>query len=68
MALGWLSEPCFRFGSKYANSTDGGDVNLKIAQLVFHELRDNGDTIEYSHTATMTSVGRRSEAFAVEVL
>lgn len=36
------------FGSKYDNSDGGAEVNLRIAQLVFHEFRDNGDVIEYS--------------------
>lgn len=36
------------FGSKYDNGDGGAEVNLRIAQLVFHEFRDNGDVIEYS--------------------
>ncbi|CAE7727801.1 hyd [Symbiodinium pilosum] len=42
--LFWLAG---MFGTKYSNSTGGAEVAVKIAQLVFHEFRDNGDVIEY---------------------
>jgi len=43
--LFWLAG---MFGSKYVDSVDGAEVNLKISQLVLHEFRDSGDVIEYS--------------------
>eukprot|EP00913_Durusdinium_trenchii_P011023 g10347.t1 len=36
------------FGSKYSDSYEGAQVNLKISQLVFHEIREGGDVVEYS--------------------
>lgn len=43
--LFWLAG---MFGSKYVDSVDGAEVNLKISQLVLHEFRDSGEVIEYS--------------------
>eukprot|EP00437_Effrenium_voratum_P013978 CAMPEP_0181454092 /NCGR_PEP_ID=MMETSP1110-20121109/30059_1 /TAXON_ID=174948 /ORGANISM="Symbiodinium sp., Strain CCMP421" /LENGTH=635 /DNA_ID=CAMNT_0023578425 /DNA_START=62 /DNA_END=1969 /DNA_ORIENTATION=+ len=43
--LFWLAG---MFGSKYSDSMGGAQVNVKVAELVFHEFRENGDVIEYS--------------------